>query len=437
MNDQTWIDATLPPTAASAVPSSEAGQATLLLESKPPAPPERPPSIIRPPLQSTVQASGPVFEPGSGPDRSPRSRPGWRMVASFVAGAILSAGSFSLGASLAFDDGDATIGASGTAQEASIESVPQTAAGTPADRTSPLDGGSPSPAIESDTIGGQPVAIVAAALGPSVVQVETNRGLGSGVIYADGLIITNQHVIDGASDVRIRTSDGRSFEARVVGSDARNDIAVLNIGENTGLPVARLALDQPLAVGELTVAIGSPFQLQQTVTAGIVSAINRPVPNATGGMGAMIQTDAPINPGNSGGALANADGEVIGINASIRTDGSSNSNVGIGFAIPIDRAVDVAERLVSGAPLDVGVLGVQAAAGSDSEVGVVIGEVTAAGAAANAGLQTGDRVLTVDGAPVTDFTTLVGLVQSHFGGDTLDLLVVRDGQTLTLTPTLD
>ncbi|MFT7602072.1 MAG: putative serine protease PepD [Acidimicrobiales bacterium] len=350
------------------------------------------------------------------------------MVLAFLAGSALTAGSFGLGVVVANDD---------TASQPAptlIETATPITGQPEASETTPTPTPTPTPAVSGAA---QPVAAVAAALGPSVVQVETDQGLGSGVIYGNGLILTNHHVIDGAGSVQIRTSDGRTIAAEVVGSNSRNDIAVLDIGQGSGLPAAELALGRELAVGEQTIAIGSPFQLQQTVTAGIVSALNRPVPNNGGGMTAMIQTDAPINPGNSGGALADANGQVIGINTSIRTDGSSNSNVGIGFAVPIDTAIDVALRITSGAPLEVGVLGVQASTSPNDEVGVVIGEIVTNGAAADAGLVTGDRVISIDGAPVTRFSELVGLVQSHFGGDDVTLIAVRGSQTLTLIATLD
>lgn len=281
---------------------------------------------------------------------------------------------------------------------------------------------------------GEPVADVAATIGPSVVQVETNRGQGSGVVYAEDLLLTNHHVIDGASAVQIRTSDGRVVRAEILGSDPRNDIAVLS-APGSGLPVAPIGSSAELAVGELTVAIGSPFRLQQTVTAGIVSATNRPVPNATGGLSAMIQTDAPINPGNSGGALANRLGELIGINASIRTDGTGNSNVGIGFAVPIDTAVAVAERIVDGDSLEPGVLGVTGDR-QDDGIGVPVDSITAGSGADTAGLRVGDRVLTVNGTPVTDIGELVGLIQSNFSGDTVALEVDRNGNRLLLSATL-
>ena len=339
-----------------------------------------------------------------------------------MAGASLAAGSFGLGAVLT-NDGDP---------------APLAAVAEPTPVSGALSEGNdttiPVPPASSST---DPIAVVAASLAPSVLQVETDAGLGSGVVYSDGLIITNNHVIENAGEIRVRTSAGLTFEAELLGTDPRNDIAVLSVGPASGLPIAALATDIELNVGQVAVAIGSPFQLSQTVTAGIVSAINRPVANQLGGFNAMIQTDAPINPGNSGGALADGSGRVIGINTSIRTDGTSNGNLGIGFALPIDTAVAVADRITSGASLDAGVLGVTSASEPDNEVGVVIGDVVDGGAAAIAGLVSADRIISIDGAPVTNFGEVVGLVQSKFSGDTIEIDVVRAGQPLTLTTSLN
>lgn len=334
----------------------------------------------------------------------------------------MAAGSFGLGAVLT-DNGE-------SAPQVSI-SVPTPVSGALSeDSTATI----PVPAVVSSA---DPVAAVASSLAPSVIQVETDAGLGSGVVYADGLIITNNHVIENANEIRVRTADGRTFDADLLGADPRNDIAVLSVGPGSGLPVAALAADVDLNVGQVAVAIGSPFQLSQTVTAGIVSAVNRPVANSVGGFNAMIQTDAPINPGNSGGALADSSGRVIGINTSIRTDGTSNGNLGIGFAVPIDTALGVANRITTGTTLDAGVLGVTSANEPDNEVGVVLGDIVSGGAAAEAGLVTGDRVIAIDGAPVTNFGEVVGLVQSKFSGDVISIDVVRNSEVVTLTAALD
>lgn len=339
----------------------------------------------------------------------------------FVAGAALVAGGFGL-ASVTQNDPDTT--------DAPVVEV-SAPVFDPAQSESSGAGQSSSTTVPPLVEELEPAAFVAQILGPSVVQVETNVGLGSGVVFRDGLVMTNQHVIAAASQIQIRTSDGRTFETTLVGSDARNDIAVLQVEDGAGLPVAQLSTDDPV-VGQFAVAIGSPFQLQQTVTSGIVSALNRPVPNQAGGFNAMLQTDTAINPGNSGGALADRAGRVIGINTSIRTDGTSNSNVGIGFAVPIATALNVADRILAGDSLDPGVLGV-AGSTQDGEVGVLVDEVTAGGAAEAAGLLSGDRILTVNGAPVTSFDELAGLVQSYFSADEVELVIERSGEDQPVT----
>lgn len=325
------------------------------------------------------------------------------------------------GGSLVFVDGDP-----GDEQAA----VPETQA-PPV--TVPVDA-APAPLVEPAPDADEPVARVARLLGPSVVQVETDLGQGSGVVYADGLIMTNHHVIAGTSQVQVRLADGRVIPAELVGSDQRIDIAVLRVGAVDDLPPATLALDDELAVGQLVVAIGSPFQLQQTVTSGVVSALNRPVPNDVGNANAMIQTDTAINPGNSGGALADRDGRVVGINTSGRTDGSSNSNIGIGFAVPIHTALATADRLVAGSSMNPGLLGISAAAEeSSTEVGVLIGEVTPNSPAANAGIQPGDRIVAIDGVSVPSSDVLGAMVQSHFVGESIELTVRSDGAEKTVT----
>ncbi|MFC7620086.1 S1C family serine protease [Microlunatus sp. GCM10028923] len=180
---------------------------------------------------------------------------------------------------------------------------------------------------------------------PSVVQVRAGRGSGSGVVIDEaGHVITNHHVVDGSPSVRLVLANGRSVAARVVGSDAANDIAVLQADSANGLPAAELGDSDELRIGQSVLAVGSPLGLNGTVTAGIVSAVQgRGTPRA------MIQTDASINPGNSGGPLVDLDGRVVGINTSIATlGGRASGNIGIGFAVPIDRAVSVAERILTG-----------------------------------------------------------------------------------------
>ncbi len=346
----------------------------------------------------------------------PPSRWGWRAFAAFLAGGVLAAIGFGIGTLNQRESALETAGADTstvtTGQQSSIVVTP--------------------PDIDTS----EPAAFVADILGPSIVQIETTVGLGSGVVFQDGLIMTNQHVIAGAgSVVLVRTSDGRAFEATVVGGDPRVDIAVLDVGVDAGLPVATLAVGEVPVVGQVAIAIGSPFQLQQTVTSGIVSALNRPVPTGESAFTAMLQTDTAINPGNSGGALADRSGRVIGIITAIQTDGTRNSNFGVGFAVPIDTAVRVAERILEGDPLEAGFLGV-AGAPVAGESGVVVTEVTVGSGAEAAGLMVGDRVISLNAAPVTSLLELAGLVQSSFVGDVVEMEVIRDGETIVLSATL-
>ena len=362
------------------------------------------------------ETSAPVVKPAPGW--------GWRALVAFVAGGVLTGGGFAFG-QLSGSDEAATATDAGATTPVTAE-APTTAPDTQAPATT-----SPRP---PDSEAGD-AAFVAKALGPSVVQIETPLGIGSGVVYDDGLILTNHHVIEGTTDLVVQLSDGRRLRGSVLGSEPNVDIAVVSVGEGNDLPIAPLATDERPQVGQVAIAIGSPFRLQQTVTEGIVSAVDRPVP--TGSVyTAMIQTDAPINPGNSGGALADRDGRVIGINTAIQTDGNSNTNAGIGFAIPIDTAVSVADRIVAGVPIEAGFLGVAGDQAVDGSAGVEVTNVTAGSAADDAGLQVGDLILSIDGAPVTAFEELAGLVVAQRPGDVVALEVVRNGQPLTIEATL-
>ncbi len=287
------------------------------------------------------------------------------------------------------------------------------------------------PAIQSTD---EPVADVAKALLPSVVQIETPAGaLGSGVIYdSNGLILTAAHVVDGQTQVRVRLSDGTQYDGTVVGQDDSYDIGVVRI-DATGLPAASLATDSQPEVGQLAVAIGSPFGLDSTVTSGVVSAVNQSVPE-NGRYRSLIQTDAAINPGNSGGALANRQGQLIGINVSIFS--TSGGNNGIGFAVPINVGKEVADSIVSGQPLTMAVLGVQGADAQTGPAGALITGVQPGSGAANVGLQVGDVVTAVDGVHVDGIGDLAAQIQSHQPGDKVQLEVLRGGQTLTLAATL-
>jgi S1-C subfamily serine protease len=278
--------------------------------------------------------------------------------------------------------------------------------------------------------GEEPVADAAAVILPSVVQIQTGNGVGSGVIYdADGLILTAAHVVAGSETVIVRFEDGEEVEGNVLGGTSGADVAVIQV-DRSGLPAADLALDQDPRVGQLAIAVGSPWGLQGTVTSGIISAVDQPVDG-----NAMLQTDAAINPGNSGGALVDREGSVIGINVSIFS--MSGANDGVGFAVPIDVAADLADRVVNGESLGFAMLGVTGSDVESGQAGALISEVTTGSAADEAGVEAGDLVISIDGVPVQGIEDLAAQVRSHRPGTTVDVVLVRDGEQQTLTVTLD
>jgi serine protease Do len=266
------------------------------------------------------------------------------------------------------------------------------------------------------------------------------RGVGSGFILSpDGFIMTNAHVIEGADEVIVTLTDNRELRAQVVGSDARTDVAVVKI-DATGLPPVRIGDVGRLRVGEWVMAIGSPFGLDNTVTAGIVSAKQRD----TGNYLNFIQTDVAINPGNSGGPLLNLRGEVVGINSQIysRTGGFQ----GISFAIPIDDAMDVANQLRSTGRVIRGRIGVQIgpvtrevaeSIGLGKPRGALVSSVERDGPASRAGVQAGDIILRVDGRDVERSTDLPRIIGGTAPGSRATLQVFRRGQTRDLNVTVD
>jgi S1-C subfamily serine protease len=275
--------------------------------------------------------------------------------------------------------------------------------------------------------GSEPVAAVAQTVSPSVVQIETTEGLGSGVVYdaTGGLIMTNAHVVGSATTVKVRTADGTALDGDVLGADTGTDIAVVRV---SGLkaPAATLATGTKPAVGQIAVAVGSPYGLDQTVTSGIVSAVNRPVPNDKKVVVNMIQTDASINPGNSGGALANRDGQIIGINTAIFSE--TGENTGIGFAIPIATAKKAADELVNGQSVAKAGLGLSGPSETPTgDAGAYVESVSGGSAADQAGIKDGDLIVAVDGTPIRSFDELRGLISSHSPGETVTITIVRDG----------
>ncbi len=278
----------------------------------------------------------------------------------------------------------------------------------------------------------EPVAAAAAAVTPAVVQIDTSFGTGSGVIYDEaGYILTAAHVIGNAGNVTVRFADGSRTNGTVVGADELTDVAVVSIEPDSVPAIAVLAVGADLSVGQTAVAVGTPFGLDQTVTSGIISAVDRLL--ETNGI-SMVQTDAAINPGNSGGPLVDLNGHVIGINDVIFTN--SGDNAGVGFAISIDLAKIVADQLVAGEPVSLARLGVSAGASPDGDAGALIQSVSEGTAAADAGLEVGDLVISLDGDPVRDSGDLRAEVITRPPGTTIEIVVVRDGRQITITAVL-
>jgi putative serine protease PepD len=279
-----------------------------------------------------------------------------------------------------------------------------------------------------------PAAAVAKVLSPAVVQIDTDDGLGSGVMFdPSGLILTNAHVVGTSRDVDVHFYDGKVAHGSVLGADDEADVAVVKV-DGANPVAARLGGDQ-VTVGQTAIAIGSPFGLDQSVTLGIVSAVDRPVPGNNNIAINMIQTDAPINPGNSGGALANRAGEVIGINTSIFSQSGENS--GIGFAIPIQTAKTVADKIVRGEPLDHGWLGVSSGPPDDGSAGAQITSVSSGSPAELVGITEGDVIVAVDDKPVRSYQDLSARVVAKSPGDKLKIRLRRDGKEEVVEPTLD
>ncbi|MBO5409085.1 MAG: trypsin-like peptidase domain-containing protein [Clostridia bacterium] len=299
------------------------------------------------------------------------------------------------------------------------------------------------------------VVEIARKVGPTVVGINTKvamqnffgmptmqDGSGSGIIISsDGYVVTNNHVIEGASEIKVLLSDGKEFEAKLVGADARTDLAVLKM-EGLNFPYATLGNSSELQVGELAVAIGNPLgnELAGSVTGGYISALNRSI-TVDDRKFNLIQTDAAINPGNSGGALVNNYGEVIGIN-SVKM--SASGVEGIGFAIPIDEAKPIIEDLknggyVKGRPV-IGIAG-RNVTKQDSEyygipVGVYVLELTPYSAAEKAGIKTSDVITEIDGVKIETIDELNTEKEKHKAGDSVTLTVIRGEDTIKVKLTL-
>ncbi|PTB89144.1 serine endoprotease DegQ [Pseudidiomarina aestuarii] len=277
------------------------------------------------------------------------------------------------------------------------------------------------------------------------VQERPFQGLGSGVIIdaEEGYVVTNNHVIDGASEIVVTMKDGRQFDAKVIGTDERSDVALLKIQDGKNLTAIELGSSADLRVGDFVVAIGNPFGLGQTVTSGIVSALGR------SGLGIeeienFIQTDAAINSGNSGGALVTLDGKLVGINTAIL--GPNGGNIGIGFAIPSDMMNNLVQQLIEFGEVRRGVLGVRGndltqeiakALDLDVSQGAFVAEVLPDGAAAEAGLKSGDVIVGVNGEKIRTFADLSARVNTIGPGKEVTITVLRDGDERQYTVTLN
>ncbi len=277
---------------------------------------------------------------------------------------------------------------------------------------------------------------------PGGPQDQAQTGLGTGfIISASGDIVTNNHVVEGADKVTVKLPDGTSLEAKVVGTDPTTDLALIRVEAGHDLPFVTWGDSAALRVGQDVVAIGNPFGLGNTVTAGIVSALGRDI--NSGPLDNYIQTDAAINRGNSGGPLFDADGNVVGINTAIFSP--TGGSVGIGFAVPSETAQSVIADLESDGTVERGWLGVSiqpvtediaAALGLDKAIGALIGNVSADSPAAKAGLKRGDIVTAVNGAAVEDPRDLTRLVALEKPGAKTSLALLRAGQPTEVAVTL-
>jgi serine protease Do len=279
---------------------------------------------------------------------------------------------------------------------------------------------------------------------PRAQRAPKQRALGSGVIVtSDGYILTNNHVVDGADDIKVELTDDRTLTAKLVGTDTASDLALLKISAGDLHPIA-VGNSENVKVGDVVLAVGNPLGIGQTVTMGIISAKGRSTTVGDGGYEDFLQTDAPINHGNSGGALVNTRGELVGINSQILS--SNDGNIGIGFAIPSNMAKNVMEQLrtkgkVTRAQLGVTVQPVTSdlaeSLGLKHTGGAIVSSVAAGSAAEKAGVKREDVIQAFNGQPIHDFNTLRNRVAEAGPGSSADLTVIRDGAEKHLTVKLD
>jgi serine protease Do len=277
--------------------------------------------------------------------------------------------------------------------------------------------------------------------GPGGRPQQQTRGLGSGFIVSpDGYIVTNAHVVDGASEVTVKLTDRREFTAKVIGSDKRTDIALIKI-DATNLPALDINAKPAIRKGEWVIAIGSPFGFESSVSAGVISGVHRALPN--GQMVPFIQTDVAVNPGNSGGPLLNAAGQVVGVNSQIYS--RSGGYMGLSFAIPADIAAKVADQLkttgkVAHGRLGVGIQGMDQTLaqsfGLKDSGGALVGNVEKGSPAEKAGFKPGDVIRSIDGVAMVDSTDITSRIGNAAPGSKLAIEVWRDGKPVALTATV-
>jgi S1-C subfamily serine protease len=331
------------------------------------------------------------------------------------------------------------------------ETAPQAPAATTAARTAP-ETEPPAVVVTTVEVPGEStfdrIPAIVTRLRPSIVTVivetPTGSGEGSGVVWdEDGTIVTNNHVVEGATEVSVTLASGERLPAEVRATDPLTDLAVLAV-ERTGLPPATFSTTLP-QVGELAIAMGSPLGFENSVTAGIVSAVHRSIPSGgqTPALVDLLQTDAPISPGNSGGALVGADGEVIGINVAYIPP--EQQAVSIGFAIPSPTVVSVVRQLLETGHVEHAFLGVEPRdvtaevareLGLPVSEGVLVFAVVPDSAAAKAGLEAGDVLVALDGEPLRTVEDLFGALRERAPGDVVRLTILRGGQELELAPIL-
>ena len=269
-----------------------------------------------------------------------------------------------------------------------------------------------------------------------------SAALGSGVIFSgNGYILTNNHVVKGAEEIKVVLSDKREFKGKIVGTDPRTDLAVIKINARD-LPAAKLGDSSKLKAGDIVLAVGTPSGLNSTVTMGIVSAVGRSNVGIAD-FEDFIQTDAAVNPGNSGGALVNTNGEVVGINTAIFS--ISGGYMGVGFAIPSDMAKTVMDSIIKHGKVIRGWLGVSIqdltpdiakSLGIKQQTGALVADVVKDSPAEKAGLKRGDVIVSLDGKPVEDSTSLRNMVSAAAPGKTVEFKILREGKELSVTATL-